>query len=76
MSWTESSYCLLLLLLLPVLLLQELRELAVRGLDGPGLHVLDLVPEAFSHVAGVQAEVEARTIRYGGRPGRDYPDLT
>jgi hypothetical protein len=29
---------------------QLMRELAVRGVDGPGLHVLDVVPEAYAHL--------------------------
>ena len=31
---------------------QELRELAVRGVDAPGLHVLDVCPESFKHLPG------------------------
>ena len=54
---------LLLLLLLPVPLLQEMRELAVRGVDGPGLHVLDIDPLAWKHVDGWAEEVEYRMAR-------------
>ena len=38
-----------------VLTAQELREMAVRGTDGPGLHILDILPEDFKHVEGFEA---------------------
>ena len=31
---------------------QEARELAVRGIDGKGMHILDVLPASFSHVPG------------------------
>jgi len=31
---------------------QEARELAVRGIDGKGLHILDVLPDSFAHVPG------------------------
>lgn len=37
---------------------QELRELAVRGVDGPGMHILDVLPESFNGVEGIE-EVKA-----------------
>jgi len=35
-----------------VIPLQEARELAVRGIDGKGLHILDVLPDSFAHVPG------------------------
>ena len=32
-----------------------MRELAVRGVDGPGLHILDVSPASFQHNEGEQA---------------------
>ena len=40
-----------------------MRELAVRGVDGPGLHVLDIDPLAWKHVDGWAEEVEYRMAR-------------
>ncbi len=31
---------------------REVRELAVRGVDGPGMHILDVVPDAFKGLEG------------------------
>ena len=31
---------------------QELRELAVRGVDGPGMHILDVLPRAYPTAPG------------------------
>lgn len=31
---------------------REIREMAVRGVDGPGLHILDVLPDAWDHVEG------------------------
>lgn len=39
---------------------QELRELAVRGRDGPGMHILDVLPDAFNGVEGIDKVVETR----------------
>ena len=33
--------------------LQELRELAVRGVDGPGMHILDVLPRSFPTAPGM-----------------------
>jgi hypothetical protein len=33
---------------------QEMRELAVRGVDGPGLHTMDLAPESYAHLEGYE----------------------
>ena len=35
--------------------MQELRELAVRGVDGPGMHILDVLPRAFPNAPGGSA---------------------
>ena len=29
---------------------REMREMAVRGVDGPGLHILDVSPESWRHL--------------------------
>ena len=34
--------------------------MAVRGIDGPGLHILDMLPDEFRHVEGIDAAVAAR----------------
>jgi Cys-rich protein (TIGR01571 family) len=39
---------------------QELRELAIRGIDGPGFHVLDVVPGSYMHVDGIDAAIRDR----------------
>lgn len=39
---------------------QEMRELAIRGIDGPGMHVLDVTPDAFKHLPGWEQAVAAR----------------
>jgi hypothetical protein len=31
---------------------QEMRELAVRGVDGPGMHILDVLPDSFQNAEG------------------------
>lgn len=31
---------------------RELRELAVRGVDGPGMHILDVLPNSFARTEG------------------------
>ena len=41
---------------------QLLRELAIRGVDGPGLHVLDVAPEAYRHVPGIDDAVKQRRL--------------
>ena len=41
---------------------QMLRELAIRGVDGPGMHVLDVAPEAFGHVPGIKKAVNQRRL--------------
>jgi hypothetical protein len=43
--------------------LQENRELAVRGVDGRGLHILDVLPSSFAHVPGIEEALEARKRR-------------
>ncbi|KAK9803363.1 hypothetical protein WJX73_008872 [Symbiochloris irregularis] len=43
---------------------QEMRELAIRGIDGPGMHVLDVCPDAFKHLPGwEQAVAERKAVR-------------
>lgn len=52
---------------------QLLRELAIRGVDGPGMHVLDVAPEAYAHVEGIEKAVEQRRRiceRMAARPPR------
>jgi hypothetical protein len=39
---------------------RELRELAIRGIDGPGLHVLDFVPGSFEAAPGGREAIESR----------------
>lgn len=34
--------------------------MAIRGADGPGLHVLDVLAEDFKHLEGYEAAVAAR----------------
>ncbi|KAL4419980.1 hypothetical protein ABPG75_007078 [Micractinium tetrahymenae] len=33
---------------------QETRELAVRGIDGPGMHILDVLPNSFPNAPGIE----------------------
>lgn len=42
---------------------QELREMALRGVDGPGMHILDVVPESFQHVDGAEKVFRKRKKR-------------
>lgn len=42
---------------------QELRELALRGVDGPGMHILDVLPNSFPTAPGALA---ARSPVAGG----------
>jgi Cys-rich protein (TIGR01571 family) len=39
---------------------QEMRELAVRGVDGPGLHTMDLHPTSYAHLEGYEEALEQR----------------
>jgi Cys-rich protein (TIGR01571 family) len=39
---------------------QEMRELVVRGVDGPGLHTMDLRPEAYEHLEGYEDVIYQR----------------
>ncbi|KDD75311.1 hypothetical protein H632_c751p0 [Helicosporidium sp. ATCC 50920] len=41
---------------------QELRELAVRGVDGPGMHILDVLPESFPRARDANERVKARQL--------------
>lgn len=50
-----------LLSLVLVLVAQELREMAIRGTDGPGLHILDILAEDFEHVEGFDAALLDRS---------------
>lgn len=51
-------------------LLQELRELAVRGVDGPGLHILDVAPDSFKHNEGEPGELFLTWTGLNGWLGR------
>ena len=43
--------------------LQEMRELAVRGVDGPGLHILDVLPDAYADaINGKAAAAERKKV--------------
>lgn len=43
---------------------QELREIAARGVDGPGLHILDVLPDSFARAPrGPEAAEARRTLR-------------
>ena len=42
---------------------QELRELAIRGVDGPGLHILDVCPVSYGHAPGIEAALQQRRLR-------------
>ena len=39
---------------------QELREMALRGVDGPGMHILDVLPDSFAHVEWAQELIAKR----------------
>ena len=39
---------------------QEIREMALRGVDGPGMHILDVLPNSFQKVDGIEAVVAKR----------------
>ena len=40
--------------------LQEMRECAVRGLDGPGLFALDVHPQSWAHLPGYEEALARR----------------
>ncbi|KAK9829617.1 hypothetical protein WJX72_006908 [[Myrmecia] bisecta] len=42
---------------------QELREAIVRGLDGPGMSVLDVNSEGWAHLPGYQEELDRRAAK-------------
>ena len=42
---------------------QEMREVVMRGLDGPGLHALDVHPQSWEHLSGYHSAVAARQGR-------------
>lgn len=42
---------------------QELRELAVRGVDGPGLHILDVCPDSYANAPGIENALQQRKIK-------------
>ncbi|KAL4544872.1 hypothetical protein Ndes2526B_g00808 [Nannochloris sp. 'desiccata'] len=39
---------------------QEIREMALRGVDGPGMHILDVLPDSFQHVDGAEEVLKKR----------------
>lgn len=39
---------------------QEMREMAVRGVDGPGLSTMDLHPESYAHLEGYEEALAQR----------------
>lgn len=39
---------------------QEMRELVIRGVDGPGLHTMDVQPEAYKHLPGYEEALKKR----------------
>lgn len=39
---------------------QEMRELIVRGVDGPGLHTMDVWPHSYSHLEGYDEVLQQR----------------
>lgn len=39
---------------------QEIREMALRGVDGPGMHILDVLPNSFQQAPGIEAVVSKR----------------
>ncbi|GAB4814581.1 hypothetical protein N2152v2_001627 [Parachlorella kessleri] len=39
---------------------QEIRELAVRGVDGPGMHIMDVLPHSWDHIPGHEKVRENR----------------
>jgi Cys-rich protein (TIGR01571 family) len=39
---------------------QELREMALRGVDGPGMHIFDVLPDSFRDVDGIEELVAKR----------------
>lgn len=54
---------------------QELRELAVRGVDAPGMHVLDVTPQSFAHLPGFperMAQREAELAAMGAAAYTEY----
>ena len=42
---------------------QELRELAVRGIDGPGEHILDVCPDSYRNAPGIDAALLRRKAK-------------
>ncbi|DBB02782.1 TPA: hypothetical protein ACH3X1_013614 [Trebouxia sp. C0004] len=41
---------------------QEIRELAYRGHDGPGISILDVLPQSFKHLPGAAESIAARQV--------------
>lgn len=39
---------------------QELRELALRGVDGPGMHIFDVLPDSYKHLPGFADAISKR----------------
>lgn len=52
---------------------QELRELAVRGISAPGMHVLDFVPDTFRHLPGIDPLVQSRRAEVAQWTGGTIP---
>ena len=51
LSWPGRRYC---------ATHQEMREAIARGLDGPGISPLDVMPQTWAHCPGFEEEMEHR----------------
>jgi hypothetical protein len=40
-----------------------MRELVIRGVDGPGLHTMDVQPEAYKHLPGYEEALKKRQMK-------------
>ena len=50
---------------------QEMRELSIRGVDGPGMHILDVLPDSYAAAPGGKeaiAKRQAAVARMMGKP--------
>ena len=45
--------------------------MAVRGVDGPGLHILDVLPEEFGKLEGLEKALAARSEVHPSQTGVD-----
>ena len=58
---------------------QEMREAVARGLDGPGISPLDVLPQTWAHCPGFEEEMEHRRRKVEAikvHPPAPWPSVT